>query len=282
MRGRRSFITAVAGTAVGGSIFGSGTVAAETDITITRDVTYNQADGTTLRADLYQPPSSGPHPTVVWVHGGSWRRGDKEWLAQEAKDFANQGYAGMSINYRLTPEHSYPDPLVDVKTAVEWVRENASEYGFDPERIALAGHSAGAHLAALAAVSDSPAPTPVQSVVGSYGIYDLRPFIAEGVSSPAIEAFLGAPASEVPERAYAASPVVHLSPDDPPHFLLHGTDDERVPYRSSTQYRDALRQAGVTAELFTADGAEHAFEHERRWHGVTRGRTTDFLNEHLR
>src|SRR5262245_48643248 len=151
------------------------------------DVVYAEAGGTPLRFDHYRPLGvAEPPPVVVFVHGGGWMRGDPSQAAGNALHFARGGIATVAISYRLAPEHRFPAPLDDVRHGLRWVRAHAGELGVDPDRIALLGLSAGAHLAVLAHVAAQDAalapdlppalhdvPETVRAVVGHYGPYDL-------------------------------------------------------------------------------------------------------------
>src|SRR6185369_12467916 len=149
------------------------------------DVVYAEVDGTALRYDHYRPlPANGPAPAVVFVHGGGWMHGDPSQAAGNALHFARRGIATIAISYRLAPAHRFPAPLDDVRRGLRWVRAHADELGIDPERIALLGLSAGAHLALLAhlappaLVPDLPAALrdvseDVRAVMLHYGPYDL-------------------------------------------------------------------------------------------------------------
>lgn len=291
-KNRRTFLRTVGATVAGASVLG--TAAAEPDddgIEIHRDVSYRDTPQGTLTADLYLPDDHEWNATVVWIHGGGWYRGDKRWLAQKAADMARQGYAGVAINYRLSGTARYPAAVTDVKAAIKWVRENAVEYKFDENHVALVGRSAGAHLAALAGTTandprfqpddfDPAVSSRVQGVVGYYGIYDFRPLKNLG-PDPAAVKFLGGTYDEVTERYHEASPAVHVTPDDPPHLLLHGTEDERIPYRASVGYQRVLEAAGVTADLFTAPGAGHSFDATERWYRPTFDVMNEFLETHV-
>ena len=108
------------------------------------------------RLDLYLPPNAEPPlPLLVFIHGGAWMAGDKrnDYAAGVVPLFVGEGYAVASINYRLSTEAVFPAQLLDVKAAIRWLRANAAAYGIDPDRIAAAGESAGAHLAALLGTS---------------------------------------------------------------------------------------------------------------------------------
>src|SRR5437870_12826646 len=159
---------------------------------LVEDVVYASADGVPLRYDHYRPRRvTGPTPAVVFVHGGAWVHGDPSQAAGNALHFARHGVATISISYRLAPRHRFPAALDDVRRGLRHVRAHAAELGVDPERIALMGLSAGAHLAMLAHLAAGiPALAPelpaelcvaetVRALVLHYGPYDLarrRPF----------------------------------------------------------------------------------------------------------
>src|SRR5690242_7454969 len=127
------------------------------------DVVFAERDGFALRFDHYRAlKAEGPAPAVVVVHGGAWMAGDPSQAAGNALHFARHGITTVSISYRLAPAHHFPAPVDDVRHGLRWVRAHAGELGIDPDRIALLGLSAGAHLALMAHVgprlADLPAP----------------------------------------------------------------------------------------------------------------------------
>src|SRR5262249_26300578 len=111
--------------------------------------------------DVYRPDGYGPRPAVLVIHGGSWRSGKRSEMAKFARGFANAGYVVYNVDYRLAPEHRFPAQLDDVRAAFAWLHDHAHELAADPDRIAVMGYSAGAHLAlllGLAGVGDAPRP----------------------------------------------------------------------------------------------------------------------------
>src|SRR5207247_1195966 len=107
---------------------------------------------------------AGAAPAVVFVHGGAWMHGDPSQAAGNALHLARRGIATISLSYRLAPAHRFPAPLDDVRHGLRWVRAHAGELGIDPERLALLGLSAGAHLA-----------TPAHVAPGGQGLAPERP-----------------------------------------------------------------------------------------------------------
>jgi len=263
---------------------------------LTEDVVFARADGVPLRYDHYRPRRvAGPAPAVVFVHGGAWVHGDPSQAAGHALHLARRGIATVSISYRLAPAHRFPAPLDDVRHGLRHVRARAAELGIDPERIALMGLSAGAHLAMLAHLARAlPELEPelprelrdvsekVRAVIVHYGPYDMarrRPFL-DGLD--AIAELLG-PRLDDATWVRLASPVHHAAHATAPVLLIHGTADAVVSFRESVRMHAALEAAGRAAELLLLEGVPHAFQIE--WRGEANRRANaamdDFLEKHL-
>lgn len=124
-----------------------------------RDVVYTHFPETPfgerdLHVDIFRPDNDSILPALLMVHGGGWNSGDKSLQVPMAQQIAKAGYVTIPVEYRLIPEAVYPAGLHDLKTAVRWVRAHAKEYGIDPDKIAMSGCSAGAHLATLVGVTN--------------------------------------------------------------------------------------------------------------------------------
>lgn len=227
---------------------------------ITRDVLFTPPDWPrSLLADVYRPEGAGPFPSVLLIHGGAWKRGDRAQVEGLAERIAARGYLVVSATYRLVPEFVWPAQLQDIQQAVRWMRSaEGVAQGIDPQRIGTFGYSAGAHLAALvAAVADDPvlgdARTRIKAVVAGGTPADL-PRFKDGRLVPA---FLGGYWPEKKDAFYAASPITHISAGDPPVFLYHARWDWLVPFEQAEVYKAALDQAGITSELFVIRGHGH-------------------------
>lgn len=236
-----------------------------------RDVTYGMVDGVALKLDLYYPKSTAdPVPIAVYVHGGGWTSGDKSGGAgfQEVQELVGRGYLVAAVNYRLAPRHKFPAQIEDVKCAIRYLRANAVRYGADPKRIGAWGGSAGGHLVALLGVTDSGAgfdgsggyldeSSRVQAVVDMFGPTDLTKLFA-GANPRLIETVFGTTDRNA-ESLKKASPVNHLSIDDPPFLILHGELDKLVPPSQSQIFYEKLKETGVPATLVIVKNAGHGF-----------------------
>lgn len=247
-----------------------------------RDLAYDD-ESSLQRLDLYLPDNGArPYPLLVAIHGGGFVSGDKrDGQVTPVLSGLARGYAVASLDYRLSPESTFPAAINDVKAAVRWLRAHAAGFGLDGARIALWGDSAGGNLAALAGTSgDTDAlrgPDPanagrtdrVQAVVDWFGPisflqtdadfeeagYD-RPDMTGGRSF--LSEYLGAPPDQAPGKARAGDPITYLSPGDPPILIEHGTADATVPYPQSVRlaraYRRVVGDDAVTLNLVRGAG----------------------------
>lgn len=255
-----------------------------------RDVTYRETPDEYLELDLHRPASgSGPHPLVVHIHGGGWVFGDKQW-DEEGRWHANLGTAAASIEYRLAGTAHYPAAVRDTFAAVTWLREHAAEAAnIDPERVVLIGESAGAHLSALTAVAPDESNFQPQGVdarvdgidgvIPISGVFNLTEDRA--ARDRAALAFFGCSGNNCPETYEEASPITYVDSNDPPHLLYHGTADERIPYRTATQYRDALQEVDVPVTLITGEGGDHVSPYSGSWGDRMRNTQRQFLQNRL-
>lgn len=250
-------------------------------VTPLRDLTYAEVDGQPLMLDLYLPPGQDPRPLVVWVHGGGWYEGSKEYCL--AVPLADQGYAVASINYRLSHEAVFPAQIHDCKGAVRWLRAHAGEYGLDAGRVGAWGDAAGGHLVALLGTSGGVAElegevggnldqsSRVQAVCDWYGPTDMLQIGGfpsdidhDGPDSPEARLF-GGPIHAKRTLVTLANPITFVHPDAPPFLIVHGDQDPIVPLHQSELLAGALRAAGVRVTFLTVAGAGHSFEDPLYW-----------------
>ncbi|HHE07397.1 MAG TPA: alpha/beta hydrolase [Chlorobaculum parvum] len=252
-------------------------------VTVTPDITYLKLPGyRPMLLDLYRPKGKAVRPLIIFVHGGSWTTGSKRTTAHFT-DFprvlahlAERGFVVASVDYRLSGEAPFPAALQDIKAAIRFLRANAGQYGIDPNRVAIWGASAGAHLGAMTAFTgkdmdfDPPGmenaeqSESVQAFVGWYGPYELRALFQQATApDSSIDAsgpmrFFGCTPEGCPPGVFAkASPVSYVDAGDPPTLLIHGTSDTTVPAEQSRQLEKRLKNAGVSAELVLIDNVSH-------------------------
>jgi acetyl esterase/lipase len=215
-------------------------------------------------------------PLIIWVHGGAWLGGSK--ANPPALQFLSRGYAVASINYRLSQHAPFPAQIEDCKSAIRFLRAHAKEYNIDPERIGVWGESAGGHLVALLGTSGGNVPLAgdhpqnanqsdrVQCVVDFFGPTDLLqipamagPDVKYDFNGPnsLLTRFLGGPMNTKQHLATIANPITHISKDDPPFLIVHGTADPIVPIGQSKILNDALKKAGIESEMISVKGAGH-------------------------
>ena len=201
----------------------------------------------------------------------------------------------MAVNYRLAPRYKFPAQIEDVKCAIRFLRNNADTYGINPLSIGVFGDSAGGHLAALAGVTGSGAGfgisggyqdgvDRVQAVVDMYGPADLS-LICQQNQTPHMEHVFGTadPTSSIIKQA---SPITHVSSDDPPFLIIHGDQDNEVLLEQSKIMYERLSTAGVPATLMIMNNYGHRFKQVRGTISPTRAEITntivDFFDEHLK
>jgi acetyl esterase/lipase len=207
-----------------------------------------------LEADLYLPEKRGLRPVVLMIHGGGWANRSRADMNGISRKLMQQGYAVLNVNYRFAPRFTYPAQLHDLQQALEWVAQNANRYRLDLERVNTWGYSSGAHLAALIGGLDhddhlpveTASPPRIRSVVAGGIPSDLRKY----TDSRIVMRFMGGDNHEMPKRYAEASPAFHVSSDDPPVFLYHGMLDFLVTEDQAVDYYEALRAAGIEAELY--------------------------------
>jgi acetyl esterase/lipase len=229
--------------------------------------------------DVYRPqPSAGAAaPVVLFLYGGRWRSGQREDYAFVGEALAAAGVLALVADYRRYPEVRFPDFVEDVALAAAWSRAQAPALGGDPARLFVAGHSAGAHIAALLATDPrylsavGMHPRQLAGVIGIAGPYDFLP-----LTDADLIAVFG------DEQDWPQSqPVNFVSGDEPPFLLLHGTGDRLVWLRNSERMAARLDAAGGDVELRRYDGIGHirilaSLRFERL--APTRADLLDFVN----
>jgi acetyl esterase/lipase len=252
------------------------------------NVTYPTPAGPGEQLNVYEPPGPAPpggRPVIIAIHGGGWRRLDKDGYGTRiAAAFVPEGYVVVAPNYMLSApgRPSWPENLDDVRSAVAWVRSSANELGIDPNRVVAMGESAGGNLAELLGTDPAPAgtdtlSTAVDAVIAFSAPADLTALYATSRwAGLAAAQFLGGSPRQVPANYAAASPVDHVAPGDPPMFLVHGRQDPLVPVSQSEEMAAALDSAGVPNRLVLVPGG-HNLDFPVHYADLTR-RLLEFLS----
>jgi acetyl esterase/lipase len=242
------------------------------EVTVIRDVIYAHESGIDLGVDIYAPVQSDPFPTVIYLHGGAWARGDKSDGDSRMKAFARNGVALISANYRLISAATFPAQIHDVKGIVRWARAHGAEYGLATARLGVWGTSAGATLALTPNDSEyegrvggnESESSQVQAVVHWYGPTDLvsdssRSWLEDILLPPAFEPplFAAKSISEVADAARAASPIHRVSAEAPPFLISHGDRDRVVPFAETESLHTALSREGANSTFISIAGAGH-------------------------
>lgn len=193
------------------------------------------------RLDVYAPKRTGaPHPVIVFLYGGSWSSGTRTGYGFVGRALASRGFVVAIPDYRLVPEIRYPAFLQDNAAAVRWVRAHAAQVGGDPDRIVIAGHSAGAYNAAMLALDPRWLGADRQAVRGWIGLAGPYDFAFDQPATRAAFGHVADPAETQPLR--------HAGAGDPPALLLTGDKDDLVRPRNSDVLAARLAAAGVPVE----------------------------------
>jgi acetyl esterase/lipase len=258
------------------------------DVTRRRRLPYAEG-GRRFELDVYHHRDTpAGAPVLLQVHGGGWVIGNKEQQGIPLMlHMAARGWVCVAVNYPLSPRARWPEHLIAVKRAMQWIRESSSDYGTDPSFVAVTGGSAGGHLAAmLALTADDPSLQPgfedvdtsVQACIPHYGVYDFTDESGAKYATQRLNALLRpyvmSRDATYPEDYRAASPLFRITPEAPPFLVVHGSNDTLVPVAEARQFVDALR-ATAKAPVAYAEiaGAQHAFDlfTSFRSAGVVRG-----------
>ncbi len=207
-----------------------------------------------LALDVYRPAhGSGSAPVVVFFYGGSWQHGRREFYRFVGHALSEQGFLVLIPDYRKAPEHAFPAFVEDAATATAWARDHAAQWGGDPARIFLMGHSAGAHIAALLGTDaryldrQGIRPRELAGVIGLAGPYDFLPITDKRIQRVFADRVLW-PASQ---------PVNFVDGDEPPFLLLHGDKDNKVWKQNSEHLAARLQAAGEPVRLRILPGIGH-------------------------
>ena len=229
---------------------------------VDRDVVFGKGGDVDLHCDVYRPPAAiSKRMAILHCHGGGFAAGNKNNLAARLQSQSALGYVNIAVQYRLSGVARWPAQIEDVKAAIRWTRANASKLGIDPARIAVAGYSAGGHLALFAAGTQNQpqyegaggnagAGTQVAACVAYYAV--------TGTDWEGFRKQFPMPEGSSDEAWKQAEPGMHIK-GFPPTVLHHGLADVTVRPESSEAFLRLLRGAGIPSELHEYAGVPHEF-----------------------
>lgn len=253
---------------------------------IERDVVFGQGGGRDLALDIYRPaPEASKRTAIIHLHGGGFRGGSKAAVERSARYYVERGYVCIASEYRLAVEAKWPAQIEDVKAAIRWTRANAASLEVDADKIAVAGYSAGGHLALVAAGSAGVAEleglggnqgvsTRVAACLAYYPGVTTRPPASGG------DSLLMAEGSSSDDYR-RASPVSYVGPGSPPTIFFHSTADTTIPFDASVLTFQLLRAYGVPAEMHILDGLSHVFDRHPEFAEACAAMGDLFLDRHV-
>ncbi len=247
-----------------------------TDVDVIPDVVYGHKDGMALTFDIFEPKSHRNGAAVIFIVSGGWvsRYTPPDEAAPRYQQLLDKGFTVITLRHGGSPKYLIPEIVADVRRGVRFIRYRAKGWGIDPNRLGIWGWSAGGHLSLMIGLAaDNGDPTAkedfmkesdrVAAVVAFFPPVDLRP-IVRGLNPPATGTVLDRyPALNFEkEKAADYSPIVFVTPDDPPTLLIHGDKDDLVNISNSQIIFDALKKDNVKTDFITIPGAGHGFRGE--------------------
>jgi acetyl esterase/lipase len=248
---------------------------------VERDIVFGRGGNMDLKLNVYRPaPETSKRTAIIHLHGGGFRGGNKEAVERTAEHLVQRGYVCISSQYRIADQAKWPAQIQDAKAAIRWTRANAANLGIDPDKIVIAGYSAGAHLS-LNAAGNMRRPD-YEGDGGNAGVSsDVAACIA--YYPPTVTArdanIMPPDASE--DFARDASPSTHIGANMPPTILLHATGDTTLPFSGSVQIFEKLRASGVAVELHLFDGLSHVFDRHPEFAAPAAELCDLFLDRHV-
>jgi acetyl esterase/lipase len=259
-------------------------------IKLISNVVYEQVptmgyDNVTMKMDVLKPEKKEKMPAIVFVTGGGFIHANKDSYIQQRMDLAEAGYVVASIEYRVAPTATFPQPLEDVKSAIRYLKAHATEFNLDPNNIGVIGESAGGYLSAMVGTTNGndkfdkgdnlDQNSDVRAAVDIYGLSDLTKVGADfsqenqnnHKSAGATEALWVNGSSTFggkdggilvdPEKAAKANPITYISKNSAPFLLMHGNKDTLVSPSQTEILHQALLEHGIESTRYVVNGAQH-------------------------
>ena len=265
-RTRRALVIVL--TAV--TLFVGARAASAADVEIFPDLVFGHKDGLAMTLDVLRPATGANGAAILYMVSGGWvsRWSPPEQTAERFKFLLDKGFTVVVVRHGSSPKYFVPDAVSDVRRAVRYVRYNAKKWGVDPNRLGVHGGSAGGHLSLMLGMAsdngDSKEEEPfmresdrVASVVAYFPPVDLRTMARGPVAATPGQRF---PALNFEkEKAADISPILFVTPDDPPTLLIHGDADTTVNISHSQKMFAALQENKIKSNFVTLPGAGHGF-----------------------
>ena len=270
----------------GSALAAQGSAPARGTPSVEKNIVFGKGGSTDLHLDIYRPPAGAEkRMATIHIHGGGFTGGSKDTLVERVPPYAARGYLAIAVQYRLAGEAKWPSQIEDVKAAIRWARANAKSLGFDPEKIAVVGHSAGGHLALFAAGTPNRpefegkggtpgAGTQVAACCAYYPATEVRPQ-RDGTANN----LMPAGSDEAAHRA--ASPLTYITAAFPPTVIFHGTADTTIPLESSERLFKQLRDVKVPVEFHAIEGVPHVFDSNKEYAETAAGLADFFIDRHI-
>ncbi len=244
---------------------------------------YKYAGPYELDIHMFLPddmPEGDKRPVIIYFHGGSWSEGKPDWDFGACDYYAKQGWVAAAVEYRIADRHgSLPiESVMDAKSAVRWIRRNAEAFNIDPDKIVVAGNSAGGHLAMMTAMDDtwneigedtsvSAVPNAVMVTSGVFDLTDEGTWIRRGLHERGLD----------DDLVMTISPLYHVRDKLPPMLVIHATEDRNVPYEDSVKFAEKMKKAGNEVEFHSIEGAGHFI-----WYGRYGGKVWAIRDEFIK
>ncbi len=248
------------------------------------DVLYKSTNGVDLHLDIYSPTTKkyDKSPVVVYVHGGCWAYGDKsipDVLDPVLESFRNEGYTIISVEYELMRDtENFNKQVCDIKDAIRWIYKNSNVYNIDSDEIGIIGVSSGAHIAMLASYSNNDQfsddsqlknyPSKVKYIIDLFGPTDLKLLNTNDLNYDLNKIFSSI--QNVDETSEKYNPINYVTKDIPNTFIVHGRNDDMVPYESSTKLYEKCQQVNAKSDLVILQSSSHDLS------GITKDDVSNF------
>lgn len=279
---------------LGSTVWSESRVAVSEPVQYIEDITYGIVDDVEMKLNIAIPSESvdvkNRYPLILFIHGGGWKTGGRNAYNGRIRKTAERGYVAATISHRLTneknaqglPKHPWPAAIYDCKAAIRFLKTNAAQFSIDAEKIGVTGASSGGHLALMLGLADEKAGfegevaiasgehstlpivtnTTIHAVFNKSGPTELISCHAAPIVTPFLVDLLG-DLEENREEYRKASPVSHLSEDDPPVMTIHGELDHVVPVEQARILDIRMKKEGLSHEYLELKGEKHVFTREK-------------------